>query len=133
MSFNLSDPFLDLVAHRLQVISEPTRIRLLAILELREATVQELTDELATTHQNMSKHLGVLYQSGIVTRRRDGNKIWYSLADYSACRLIEQATASVTGYVEELASIAGLDGMSLEPIPVGRIPSRPRRTLEPIC
>jgi DNA-binding transcriptional ArsR family regulator len=112
MSTDLSEPFLDLVARRLHAISEPTRIRLLTSLERREATVQELTDELATTHQNVSKHLGVLYQSGIVTRRRDGNKIWYSLADYSACRLIEQATASVTGYVEELAGIAGLDGMS---------------------
>jgi len=82
----------------------------LAILEVQEATVQELTDELATTHQNVSRHLGILYQAGILTRRRDGNKVWYSLADYSACRLIEHATASVTGYVEELAGIAGLEG-----------------------
>ncbi len=110
MSPKLSDAFLDLVARRLQAISEPTRIRLLSSLERREATVQELAAELVTTHQNVSKHLGVLYQSGIVSRRKDGNKVWYSLADYSACRLIEQATASVTGYVEELVGIAGLEG-----------------------
>jgi DNA-binding transcriptional ArsR family regulator len=82
----------------------------LTSLERHEATVQELTDELATTHQNVSKHLRILYESGIVTRRKDGNRVWYSLADYSACRLIELATASVTGYVEELADIAGIDG-----------------------
>lgn len=110
MSPNLSESFLDLVARRLQAISEPTRIRMLTSLERREATVQELTDELVTTHQNVSRHLSILYQSGIVTRRKDGNKVWYSLADYSACRLIEQATASVTGYVEELAGIAGIEG-----------------------
>jgi DNA-binding transcriptional ArsR family regulator len=110
MSPKLSDAFVDLVARRLQAIAEPTRIRLLSSLEGREATVQELTDELLTTHQNVSKHLSVLYQSGIVCRRKDGNKVWYSLADYSACRLIEQATASVTGYVEELVGIAGLEG-----------------------
>lgn len=102
---------MDLVVRRLLAIAEPTRIRLLMSLEGHEATVQELTDELATTHQNVSRHLGVLYQSGIVTRRKDGNKVWYSLADYSACRLIEQATASVSGYVEELAGIAGLEGI----------------------
>jgi hypothetical protein len=33
----------------------------------------------------------------------------YSLADYSACRLIEQARASVTGYVEELVAITGIE------------------------
>lgn len=108
----LSEPFLNLLVLYLQAISEPTRIRLLKSLERHEATVQELTEELATTHQNVSKHLGILYQSGIVTRRKDGNKIWYSLADYSAWRLIEQAAASVTGHVEELAAIAGLEGMN---------------------
>jgi DNA-binding transcriptional ArsR family regulator len=112
MSIPLSPPFLDLLARRLAAIAEPNRIRILTYLEKREATVQELTDELATTHQNVSKHLGVLFSSGIVTRRKDGNKVWYSVTDYSVCRLIEQATASVTGYVEELACIAGLDGMS---------------------
>jgi DNA-binding transcriptional ArsR family regulator len=109
MPQTLTEHFLILVAHRLQAVAEPTRMKLLLSLERREATVQELTDELLTTHQNVSKHLSVLYQSGIVARRKDGNKVWYSLSDYSACRLIEQATASVTGYVEELVGIAGLE------------------------
>lgn len=106
----LEQELLELVARRLQAIAEPTRIRLITLLEQREATVGELTDELATTHQNVSKHLGLLYQLGIVTRRKQGNQVWYALSDYTALRLIEQATASVTGYVEELAGIAGLDG-----------------------
>jgi DNA-binding transcriptional ArsR family regulator len=109
MTSSLPEPLLELIVHRLQAISEPNRIRLIIILERGEATVQELTDQLATTHQNVSRHLGLLYQSGIVSRRRDGNKVFYSLADYSVCRLIEQATSSTTGYVEELAGIAGLE------------------------
>ena len=108
MSQELSEPLLDLVVRRLQTISEPTRIRLITTLERGEATVQELADQLTTTHQNVSKHLGLLFSAGIVVRRRDGNKVFYSLADYSACRLLEQATNSVTGYVEELAGIAGI-------------------------
>jgi DNA-binding transcriptional ArsR family regulator len=109
MPTTASQALLDLVAQRLQAIAEPTRIRILTRLELGEATVQELTDDLDTTHQNVSLHLGVLRRCGIVTRRKDGNKAWYALADYSACRLIEQATASLSGYVEELAAIVGLD------------------------
>lgn len=105
----LSDPFLDFVADRLRVIADPTRIRLLTLLERGEATVQQLSDELLTTHQNVSKHLSLLRRAGIVSRRPDGNKVWYSLADYSACRLIEQISNGALGYVEELASIAGLE------------------------
>jgi DNA-binding transcriptional ArsR family regulator len=91
-------------------VAEPNRIRILQMLERNEATVQELTDDLATTHQNVSKHLGILYQSGIVSRRKDGTKVWYALADFTACQLVEQAARSTTGFVEELASIAGLPG-----------------------
>jgi DNA-binding transcriptional ArsR family regulator len=51
-----------MLAERLHAIAEPTRIRILTLLEQREASVQELTDELgaSTTHQNTSKHLSVL-------------------------------------------------------------------------
>jgi DNA-binding transcriptional ArsR family regulator len=109
MTIDTSAQLLDLVVRRLQAVSDPTRIRLLRALEDNDATVQELTDRLPTTHQNVSKHLGVLYQSGIVSRRRAGNKVYYSIADYTACRLIDHATQSATGYVEELAGIVGLD------------------------
>jgi DNA-binding transcriptional ArsR family regulator len=109
MSAAMSQPFLELLSTRLCAIAEPTRIRLLTILEEREATVEGLADQLAAPHQNISKHLNVLYRSGIVSRRRDGNCVWYTLADYSACRLIDQAGASLTGYLEELASIGGID------------------------
>jgi len=112
MSLNMSAPFLDFVARRLQAVAEPNRIRILTMLQEKEATVQDLTDELATTHQNVSKHLGILYQAGIVSRRKDGTKVWYALADFTVCRLVEQAAQSAAGYVEELATIAGISGYS---------------------
>jgi ArsR family transcriptional regulator len=109
MSASLSEPFLHVVARRLQAVAEPNRIRILKMLEEGEANVQDLTDELATTHQNVSRHLAVLYQCGMVSRRKDGRTVWYSLADFTALRLVEQAAQSAAGYVEELAAIAGLD------------------------
>ncbi len=106
----LSAEFVDFVARRLQAVAEPNRIRILKLLEHGEASVQDLTDELATTHQNVSRHLAVLYQSGMVSRRKDGRTVWYKLADFTVLRLVEQAAQSASGYVEELATIAGLDG-----------------------
>jgi hypothetical protein len=62
----LSDEAIELIAARLRVIAEPNRIRIFRLLNEGDATVQELTDRLMTTHQNVSKHLGVLYQAGMV-------------------------------------------------------------------
>ena len=104
-----SEGLLDLVARRLRVLGDPVRLRILAVLQEREATVTELADGLSTTPQNVSKHLGLLYQAGIVTRHREGSWVRYTLADYTACRLVEQAGASVAGFAEELAEAAGLE------------------------
>ena len=65
----LSGDLLDLVARRMHAIGEPTRMRIVTMLQSRQATVQELTDRLSTgtaplTQQNVSKHLGILYQAG---------------------------------------------------------------------
>lgn len=107
----LSGDLLDLVARRLRAIGEPTRMRIVTMLQGREATVQELTDRLSIemgilTQQNVSKHLGILYQAGILARQRDGRCVRYTVSDFTACQLLDHAVASTAGYFDELADIA---------------------------
>jgi DNA-binding transcriptional ArsR family regulator len=101
----LPDGLLQLLTRRMQLLSDPVRVRILTILEQGEACVQELTDELGATHQNVSHHLGLLYREGVLSRRKEGTTVFYALADYTTCRLLEQALASVCGQVEELGEI----------------------------
>jgi DNA-binding transcriptional ArsR family regulator len=108
MGRSWSEPLIDLVTSRLALLADPTRVQLLTMLERDAATVQELADKLTCTPQNVSRHLGILYRSGIVARRREGTSVYYSLADYSACRLLEQALQSVTGQIDELADLVKL-------------------------
>jgi DNA-binding transcriptional ArsR family regulator len=105
MAQSWSEPLVDLVTGRLALLADPTRVRLLALLEQREQSVQELSDGLVSTPQNVSRHLGILHRSGIVARRREGSFVYYSLVDYSACRLLEQTLASITGQIDELADL----------------------------
>ena len=108
MAQSWTEPLVHLVTQRLALLSDPTRVQLLVLLEQREQSVQELSDAVITTPQNVSRHLGILYRSGIVARRRDGTSVYYSLADYSACRLLEQGLASVRGQLDELADLVNL-------------------------
>ena len=103
-----TDPLVDLVTQRLALLADPTRVRLLALLEQHEQNVQELSDAVTSTPQNVSRHLGILHRSGIVARRREGTSVYYSLVDYSACRLLEQALASISGQIDELADLVRL-------------------------
>ncbi len=105
MSRLWSDGVLDLVTGRLALLADPSRVRLLGLLEQGEATARDLADEMTSTPQNVSRHLCILHRAGVVTRRREGSCSFYSLADYSACRLLDQALASVSGQIEELADL----------------------------
>lgn len=90
------------IAQRFRVIGEPMRIRLLDRLRDGEASVQELTDALGTTQQNASKHLAVLHANGIVSRRREGNRVLYAVADESVLALCEQVCGGLRRQLEAL-------------------------------
>jgi DNA-binding transcriptional ArsR family regulator len=103
----LPDPLVELVAQRFRVIGEPMRIRLLDRLRDGEASVQELTETLGATQQNVSKHLGVLHQAGIVSRRKDGNHVHYAIADDTVFDLCEQVCGGLARQLAELHEIVG--------------------------
>jgi DNA-binding transcriptional ArsR family regulator len=108
MAQSWTEPLVDLVTQRLALLADPTRVRLLVLLEQREQNVQELSDAVTSTPQNVSRHLGILHRSGLVARRREGTSVYYSLIDYSACRLLEQALASISGQIDELVDLVRL-------------------------
>jgi DNA-binding transcriptional ArsR family regulator len=103
----LSGELLELVATRMRALSDPQRMRVLLGIEGREVSVQELADELEVSHQSASWHVNVLYRGGLLARRRDGKSALYSLADYTAPKIITQAAAAVSAHLEELSELPG--------------------------
>jgi DNA-binding transcriptional ArsR family regulator len=107
LSHPLPEPVVELVARRFRVIGEPMRIRILDRLRGGEATVAELTDSLGTSQQNMSKHLGVLHEAGIVGRRKQGTHTLYAIADESVIALCDQVCGGLQRQFTDLAELVG--------------------------
>ena len=63
MTHPLPEALVQLIAQRFRVLSEPTRIKLLDRLREGESSVQELTELIGSSQQNVSKHLGVLHEA----------------------------------------------------------------------
>ena len=99
----LPEPLVELIARRFRVIGEPMRIRVLDALRDGPLTINELTETLGASQQNISKHVGVLAQAGIVAREKDGNRVRCSIADDTIFELCEL----VCGGLRE--QVAGLD------------------------
>ncbi|GAC1414595.1 MAG: metalloregulator ArsR/SmtB family transcription factor [Acidobacteriaceae bacterium] len=81
--FNMDtgDKMTDLVARRFRALGEPSRLRVLHLLENGEMTVGDIAAAVEGNQPNVSKHLQVLHETGIVSRRRVGNTVFYSIRD----------------------------------------------------
>ena len=82
---------LDLVARRFRTLGEPFRLRLLQELESGEKTVNELVSALDGNQPNVSKHLQLLHDAGLVSRQREGTSIVYAISDpmvFKLCDLV---------------------------------------------
>ncbi len=91
----LPDDLVELIAHRFRVIGEPMRIRLLDHLRDGEASVTDLAEILDASQQNISKHLSLLADVGIVGRRKAGNHVYYRIVDEGVFALCDEVCGSV--------------------------------------
>ena len=98
----LPNALVELIAERFRVIGEPMRIRLLDALRDGPLTINELTEALGASQQNVSKHVGVLAGAGIVGREKDGNRVRCFIADESVFELCELVCGAMRQHLAEL-------------------------------
>ena len=100
--YPLPEPLVPLIAERFRALGEPMRIRLLDALREGEATVGELAERLATSQQNVSKHVGVLVANGMVEREKQGTAVRCRIADSSVFDLCEVVCDGLARRVAEV-------------------------------
>ncbi len=74
-----------------RALSEPMRLRLLNLLMQGERSVGQLVDRTASSQANVSKHLAVLRETGMIAMRKDGPSTFYRIDDpvvYKLCDLM---------------------------------------------
>jgi ArsR family transcriptional regulator len=101
----LTPEAIELVAARFKILGEPFRLRIIHTLQEGEKTVGELADQLGTSQPNVSKHLKLLGEAGLVTRRQQGNTVFCSIADPSVYEICDVVCDSLR---QRLAAQAGI-------------------------
>lgn len=77
----MEEKIYELHAQMCQVFTSPKRLEILNLLRTGEKTVGELCDQAGIPQSNISQHLSILRQHGIVNTRREGTSIYYSLSN----------------------------------------------------
>lgn len=82
------DKDIDRAARSLKAMSHPLRLKILCTLGDQEVSVQEIVDSVGTSQSNISQHLAILREKGILAARKDANKVFYRVSDHRTLRLI---------------------------------------------
>jgi DNA-binding transcriptional ArsR family regulator len=91
---------LELVAARFRAMGEPLRLRMLQELEGGEQSVSALAESVESTQPNVSKHLKILQDAGLVKRRQQGTTVYYSIADEMVFELCEMICSRLRDRLE---------------------------------
>ena len=76
-------------SHSLKAMAHPLRLKILCLLgATTEVSVQDIVEQVGTSQSNISQHLSILRDKGILISRKDANKVFYRIAEPSILHLI---------------------------------------------
>jgi len=88
MSLFADDEDIERASRSLKAMSHPLRLKILCTLGEQEISVQEIVEHVGTSQSNISQHLAILRDKGILASRKDANRVFYRVSDGRTLRLI---------------------------------------------
>jgi DNA-binding transcriptional ArsR family regulator len=82
------DEDIDRASRSLKAMSHPLRLKILCTLGENEISVQDIVESVGTSQSNISQHLAILRDKGILSARKDANRVYYKVGDQRTLRLI---------------------------------------------
>jgi ArsR family transcriptional regulator len=82
------DEDIERASRSLKAMSHPLRLKILCTLGDQEISVQEIVDHVGTSQSNISQHLAILRDKGILASRKDANRVYYRVSDSRTLKLI---------------------------------------------
>jgi len=79
---------IETAARALKAIAHPLRLKILCVLGEGEVCVQDIVDAVGTSQSNISQHLAILREKGVLRTRKDANRVYYRIGDERTLTLI---------------------------------------------
>lgn len=102
-----SPPIYQLKAEFFRTLGHPARIRILEILREGEVSVSELIPQIGLEPSHLSQQLGVLRRAGVVSSRKEGTSVRYSVTDPRIFELLEVARAILSTSLKQTTDLLG--------------------------
>jgi len=84
-----NDDDVNRASRSLKAMSHPLRLKILCTLGEQEVSVQDIVERVGTSQSNISQHLAILRDKGILESRKDANRVFYRMVDSRTLKLID--------------------------------------------
>ncbi len=110
-------------ARYFSVLAEPARLKILHVICGEEKSVNSIIAATGMAQANASRHLGLMYQAGLLSRRREGTHVFYKVADQmfiELCRSVSVQIGTRFGQVARLSPVVSSKAAlsALSPVPL---------------
>ncbi|MDD2914119.1 MAG: metalloregulator ArsR/SmtB family transcription factor [Gallionella sp.] len=75
-------------ADAMKAIAHPLRLKILCVLGEQEISVQDIVEKVGTSQSNISQHLAILRDKGVLATRKDANRVFYRIDDLRTLKLV---------------------------------------------
>jgi DNA-binding transcriptional ArsR family regulator len=72
----------------IKAIAHPLRLKILCVLGDQEVSVQDIVEQVGTSQSNISQHLSILRDKGVLATRKDANRVYYRIGDLRTLKLV---------------------------------------------
>ncbi len=73
----------------IKAIAHPLRLKILCVLGDKEISVQDIVADVGTSQSNISQHLAILRDKGVLSTRKDANRVFYRIGDPRTIKLVD--------------------------------------------
>jgi len=79
---------IETAARAMKAIAHPLRLKILCVLSDDEVSVQDIVGAVGTSQSNISQHLAILREKGVLKTRKSANRVYYRIGDVRILQLI---------------------------------------------
>ena len=94
------DEHIEQASRAMKAMSHPLRLKILCVLGDREVSVQDIVAAVGTSQSNISQHLAILRDKGVLRTRKDANRVYYRVGDTRTLKLISMMRDVFCGFTK---------------------------------
>ena len=92
------DEQIEQASRAMKAMSHPLRLKILCVLGDKEVSVQDIVEQVGTSQSNISQHLAIMLDKGVLRTRKDANRVYYRVGDTRTLELVNMMRDVFCGF-----------------------------------